>query len=57
MKESEANLCQAHRLLAIFMNMAMNKVHTPTNALFIKPDKSFKIYVKNHFDLLLHASV
>ena len=33
------------------------KVHTPTNALFIKPDNDFKIYIKNHFDLLLHVSV
>jgi len=38
MKGSEANLRQAHRLLVSFMNMVMNKVHTPTNSLFIKLD-------------------
>jgi len=32
------------------------KVHTPTNTLFIKID-SFKIYIKNHFDLPLHVLV
>jgi len=33
------------------------KVHTPTNALFIKLDKVLKIYIKNHFDLRLYVLV
>jgi len=33
------------------------KVHTPTNALFIKLDKVLKIYIKNLFALLLHVLV
>ena len=32
------------------------EVHIPTNSLFIKADKVL-IYIKNHFDLLLHVSV
>jgi len=33
------------------------KVCTPTNAHFIKLDQVLKIYIKNHFDLLLLVSV
>jgi len=33
------------------------KDQKPTNALFIKLDKVFKIYIKNRFDVLRHSEV
>ena len=39
------------------VHLDIYKVHTPSNAVLIKIDKFFKIYIKNHFDLLLHISV
>jgi len=39
------------------VHFGIYKVHTPTNALFIKLDKVFKFCIKNPFDLLLRVSV
>ena len=46
-------------LLRVAMDIfvVIYKVHTPTNALFIKLDKVLKFTLKTHFDLLLHVSV
>jgi len=50
-----------HRVLWVtfFLVNVQNvcKVQTPTNVLFIKLDKVLKMYIKNHFDMLLHVSV
>ena len=59
-KNGKYDICRSTRLFFLYrctVHFDIYKVHTPTNALFIKLDKVLKIYIKNHFKLLLHVSV